>query len=210
MTKNSCQSAAPFSCPPAVVRFATALFTTLVLGVSPALHAQQAEEPNTMILSDSLHYDDIKRKSVFKGNVVLTRGLMTLNADELEMREDQTGNQLGAALANQGKMVTIRQERPENFEVIEGKGKRAEYDSNKSEFDLIGQAVVIRYICGKPFDTIRGERVRYNEKTGVYQAQGGANSSAPGGRVRSIVEPRTKADAAVAQCRANKGRPSAQ
>lgn len=163
-----------------------------------------------MILSDSLHYDDIKRKSVFKGNVVLTRGLMTLNADELEMREDQTGNQLGAALANQGKMVTIRQERPENFEVIEGKGKRAEYDSNKSEFDLIGQAVVIRYICGKPFDTIRGERVRYNEKTGVYQAQGGANSSAPGGRVRSIVEPRTKADAAVAQCRANKGRPSAQ
>lgn len=173
-------------------------------------HAQQKaadpEDPSTMILSESLSYDDVKRNSVFKGNVVLTRGLMTLNADELELRENAAGNQIGTALANKGKMVTIRQERPENFEFIEGKGKRAEYDTEKSQFDLIDQAVVIRYICGKPFDTIRGERIRYNEKTGVYQAQGGANSSAPGGRVRSIVEPRAKADAAVAECRANKGR----
>jgi lipopolysaccharide export system protein LptA len=206
MTKNSC--------PNGVVRLATALLTTLLLSVSPVTSAQQSakqqDDPSTTILSDSLHYDDIKRNSTFKGNVVLTRGLMTLNADELEMYEDKTGNQLGTALANKGKMVTIRQERPDTFEVIEGKGRRAEYDSHKNQFDLIGQAVVIRYICGKPFDTIRGERVRYNDKTGVYQAQGGANSSAPDGRVRSIVEPRAKADAAVAQCRANKGRPSAQ
>ena len=49
---------------------------------------------------------------------------------------------------------------PENFELIEGKGLRAEYDGTNSTFDLIGQAVVVRYVCGKPFDTIRGERVR--------------------------------------------------
>ncbi|WP_415822294.1 lipopolysaccharide transport periplasmic protein LptA [Bordetella tumbae] len=169
-------------------------------------HAQQqgdsAEDPSTLILSDTLHYDDLKRQSVFTGNVVLTRGLMKLTADKLEVNEDEAGNQHGTAIANKGKIVTIRQERPETFDVIEGTGLRAEYDSNKSQFDLIGQAVVIRYICGKQFDTIRGERVRYNEKTGVYQAQGGANSSAPGGRVRSVVEPRSKADAAVAECRA--------
>ena len=87
---------------------------------------------------------------------------------------------------------------------------RAEYNSTKGEFDLIGQALVTRYICGKPFDTIRGERVRYNEKTGVYQAQGGPNSSAPGGRVRSFAAPRAKADAAIAECRAAKGGASAK
>src|SRR3546814_6951770 len=97
------------------------------------------------------------------------------------------------------------QDRPQTFEVIEGRGLRAKYNSKTSEFDLIGQAIVTRYICGKPFDTIRGERVRYNEKTGVYQAQGGPNSSAPGGRVRSFAAPRAKADAAIAQCRAAKG-----
>jgi len=197
-----------------MARVGALILTTLLLGMGANAQAQSkdgsAEEPSTLILSDTLHYDDIKRQSVFTGNVVLTRGLMKLTADKLEVNEDDAGNQHGSALADKGKVVTIRQERPENFEVIEGKGLRAEYDSDKSQFDLIGQAVVIRYICGKPFDTIRGERIRYNEKTGVYQAQGGANSSAPGGRVRSVVEPRAKADAAVAQCRAGKGNKNAK
>ncbi|KGD90816.1 sugar ABC transporter substrate-binding protein [Achromobacter sp. RTa] len=172
--------------------------------------ATPAEEPSTLILSDTLHYDDVKKQSVFTGNVNLTRGLMTLTSDTLQMNEDPQGNQFGTATANKGKVVTIRQERPETFELIEGKGLRAEYDGSKSTFDLIGQAVVIRYVCGKPFDTIRGERVRYNEKTGTYEAQGGPNSSAAGGRVRSVAEPRAKTDAAIAECRkqqaAKKGR----
>ena len=172
--------------------------------------ATPAEEPSTLILSDTLHYDDVKKQSVFTGNVNMTRGLMTLTSDVLEMNEDAQGNQFGTATANKGKVVTIRQERPENFELIEGKGLRAEYDGTKSTFDLIGQAVVIRYVCGKPFDTIRGERVRYNEKTGTYEAHGGPNSAAAGGRVRSVAEPRAKSDAAIAECRkqqaAKKGR----
>lgn len=172
--------------------------------------ATPAEEPSTLILSDTLHYDDVKKQSVFTGNVNMTRGLMTLTSDTLEMHEDAQGGQYGTATANKGKVVTIRQERPETFELIEGKGLRAEYDGTKSTFDLIGQAVVVRYVCGKPFDTIRGERVRYNEKTGTYEAQGGPNSAAAGGRVRSVAEPRAKSDAAVAECRkqqaAKKGR----
>jgi lipopolysaccharide export system protein LptA len=167
--------------------------------------ATPAEEPSTLILSDTLHYDDVKKKSVFTGNVNMTRGLMTLTSDVLEMNEDAQGNQYGTATANKGKIVTIRQERPETFELIEGTGLRAEYDGTKSTFDLIGQAVVIRYVCGKPFDTIRGERVRY-----TYEAHGGPNSAAAGGRVRSVAEPRAKSDAAIAECRkqqaAKKGR----
>ncbi|WP_144630396.1 lipopolysaccharide transport periplasmic protein LptA [Bordetella genomosp. 13] len=172
----------------------------------PASGAGQQEDPSTLILSDTLHYDDIKRQSVFTGNVVLTRGLMKLNADKLEVNEDAQGNQRGVATANKGKMVTLRQERPETFETIEGVGLRAEYDGSKSQFDLIGQAVVTRFICGKPFDVIRGQRVRYNDKTGTYEAEGGPNSSAPGGRVRSLAEPRAKTDAAIAECRAQQGK----
>lgn len=163
------------------------------------------EEPNTVILSEKLHYDDVKKTSVFTGNVIMTRGLMTLHSDELQMHEDAQGNQYGTALADPGKMVTVRQERPENFEVIEGVGRRAEYDGTKSTFDLIGQAVVTRFICGKPFDTIRGQRVRYNDKAGTYEAIGGPESAAPSGRVRSVMEPRARTDAAVAECRARQG-----
>ncbi|KRC73343.1 Lipopolysaccharide export system protein LptA [compost metagenome] len=193
----------------AVLLTASALAPAYAADPAPKA-AAPAEEPSTLILSDTLHYDDIKKQSVFTGNVNLTRGLMTLSSDTLQMTEDAQGNQYGTATADKGKVVTIRQERPDTFELIEGKGLRAEYDGTKSTFDLIGQAVVVRYVCGKPFDTIRGERVRYNEKTGTYEAQGGPNSAAAGGRVRSVAEPRAKADAAVAECRkqqaAKKGR----
>uniref|UniRef100_UPI0039EEB9EA lipopolysaccharide transport periplasmic protein LptA n=1 Tax=Bordetella sputigena TaxID=1416810 RepID=UPI0039EEB9EA len=176
-------------------------------GGAPAKGKAQTpeEEPNTVILSEQLHYDDVKKTSVFTGNVIMTRGLMTLHSDELQMHEDAQGNQYGTALANPGKMVTVRQERPENFEVIEGVGRRAEYDGTKSTFDLIGQAVVTRYICGKPFDTIRGQKVRYNDKAGTYEAIGGPESAAPAGRVRSVMEPRARTDAAIAECRAQQG-----
>jgi lipopolysaccharide export system protein LptA len=159
------------------------------------------DDPSTVILSDTLHYDDVKKQSVFTGNVVLTRGLMNLHADRVETQQQTDGSQQGVATANKGKMVTIHQDRPDTHELIEGVGLRAEYDDAKSQFDLIGQAVVTRFICGKPFDSIRGQRVRYNDKTGTYEAQGGADSAAPGGRVRSISEPRAKADAAIAACK---------
>lgn len=190
-----------------IFQASTRLLGALLL--SAGAHAQTAapvEDPSTLILSDTLNYDDLKKQSVFTGNVTLTRGLMTLSADRLEVREDAAGNQFGNATAAKGRMVTIRQERPETFELIEGTGLRAEYESAANQFDLIGQAVVTRYVCGKPFDTIRGERVRYNDKTGTYYAQGGPNSSAAGGRVRSLAEPRSKVDAAIAECRAQQSK----
>ena len=81
---------------------------------------------------------------------------------------------------------------PRELRTHRRQGLRAEYDGTNSTFDLIGQAVVVRYVCGKPFDTIRGERVRYNEKSGTYEAHGGPNSAAAGGRVRSVAEPRAR------------------
>lgn len=164
------------------------------------------EEASTVVLSDSLDYDDVKKESVFVGNVIVTRGLMNLNVDRLTVRELADGTHQGVAVADKGKQVRIRQERPETYEVVEGTGLRAEYDDKKSEFVLIGHAVVTRFVCGKPFDTVRGQRVRYNQNNGTYQAEGGEGSAAPGGRVRSVAEPRAKSDAAIAECRAREGR----
>lgn len=151
---------------------------------SPAVLAQQSaqeEEPDTLIISDTLNYDDIRKESVFTGNVVLTRGNMTLHSDTLTMREDEEGFQYGTATVESGKRVFLRQENPEKFEVLEARGQRAEYDGKKEEVEMIGKAVVTRFICGKPFDNIQGERVIYRQKTETYQAFGGPNSAAPGG-----------------------------
>ena len=59
-----------------------------------------------------------------------------------------------------------------------------------------------RYICGQHFDTVSGERVRYSQKTDVYEAFSGPDSANSGGRVRSVAQPRARADAAVAECKA--------
>ncbi|HBI82087.1 MAG TPA: lipopolysaccharide transport periplasmic protein LptA [Alcaligenaceae bacterium] len=163
------------------------------------------EEPSTQILSDTLHYDDVKRESTFTGNVVMTRGLMTLNSDKLVLNEDAEGFQFGVATVAPGKRVFIRQDRPENFEVIEGIGQVGEYNGKDETFDLIGQAVVTRFICGKKFDNVSGQKVRYYQKTDTYEAYSGPDSVNPGGRVRSVAQPRARAEAAVAECKARQG-----
>uniref|UniRef100_UPI00333F1D19 lipopolysaccharide transport periplasmic protein LptA n=1 Tax=Castellaniella defragrans TaxID=75697 RepID=UPI00333F1D19 len=171
--------------------------------------AAQPAEPDTLILSDTLHYDDIRRESTFTGNVVLTRGNMTLNADKLVTREDADGHQFGTATAEKTGLVHIRQENPENFETIRARGVRAEYDGKVETITLIGQAVITRYICGKTFDNLRGERIIYHQKTGVYEAFGGANSAGEGGRVRSLIQPRSRVDQAIAECRKAAGQKAA-
>lgn len=172
-------------------------------GAAPeSANGQSQEEPDTLILSDTLNYNDAAKESTFTGNVVMTRGLMTLHADTLTMREDAEGFQHGVAtVSGSGKRVKVRQENPEKFEVIEAEGVRGEYNGKTEQIEMIGQAVVTKFVCGKPFDTIRGERVKYNQTTNVYQAFGGPQSSAQGGRVRSLATPSAKAEAAAADCR---------
>jgi lipopolysaccharide export system protein LptA len=160
-----------------------------------------AETPFTQILSNSLSYDDLTKQSTFVGQVVMTRGLLTMHADTLKLREDSEGFQHGTALANEGRRIYIRQEKPETFEVMQGLGESAEYDGKAQTFELIGRAILTRFICGKPFDNISGDRVKYSEKTEMYQAFGGSKSDNPGGQVRSIAQPRAKVDAAVESCR---------
>ena len=170
---------------------------------APTAMAQQSgqEEPDTLIISDTLNYDDIRKESVFTGNVVLTRGNMTLNSDKLTMREAEEGFQYGTATMEGGKLVFLRQENPEKFEVLEARGQRAEYNGKTEEVEMIGKAVITRFICGKPFDNIQGERVIYKQRTETYQASCGPNSAAPGGRVRSVATSRARADAAIEACR---------
>ncbi len=165
---------------------------------------ESGEELDTVILSDSLHYDDVKKESTFTGNVIMTRGTMTLKADTLVMREDAEGFQFGTATVDKGRVV-VRQETPEEFKVVEAQGLRAEYDGKTEQIEMIGQAVVTRYICGKPMDTIVGERVKYNQNNDTYQAFGGPQSAARGGRVRSVATPAARADAAIAECRQQSG-----
>lgn len=169
-------------------------------------NGKPAAEPDTIILSDTLHYNDKEKTSVFTGNVVMTRGQMTLRADKLVAHQDPEGNQYGTAtMDTAGKLVYVREENPEKFEVLEARGLRAQYNGKTNEIEMIGQAVVTRFICGTAFDKISGERVRYNQKTDIYEAFSGPQSPTRDRRVRSIAQPQAKIDAAIAECQKKSG-----
>ena len=162
------------------------------------------DEPDTVVLSDTLHYDDINKTSTFTGNVVLTRGAMTLRGDKLVTHEDAQGNQFGTATADAGKVVTIRRENPEKFETLIATGLKADYAGASGDITLTGQATVTRHICGRPFDKVQGARIIYHDKAGTYEAFGGKQSAAAGGRVRSLAQPQSRIERAIAQCKSKK------
>lgn len=169
------------------------LFSTVVLA--------QSAEPDTVILSDTLDYDDVKRQSIFNGNVILTRGNLNLHADKVQVNEEANGTQHAIATVQGNGRVRARQESPEKYEIIKGEGLRAEYNSATEELTLIGQATLTRSICGKVIDSIYGERVVYNKKSDTYQAVGGAQSADNQKRVRSVARPRTQIERAIAECK---------
>ena len=103
---------------------------------------EPAEEPDTLVLSDTLTYDDTKRESVFTGNVIMTRGNMTLHSDTLVMHEDAEGFQYGTATVDEGNLVFIRQENPEDFEVIEARGLRGEFGRASAPVVLTAQCLL--------------------------------------------------------------------
>lgn len=181
---------------------ACALFLAAQAAGAQNTPAPAAEEPDTVILSDTLHYDDVNKVSTFTGNVVLTRGAMTLRGDKLVTREDAQGNQFGTATAAKGQFVTIRQENPEKFETLIATGLQADYAGTSGDITLTGQATVTRQICGETFDNVRGARIVYHQKSGTYEAFGGPNSAAAGGRVRSLAQPQSRVDQAIARCKA--------
>lgn len=188
--------------PLALLASMAACVLTFAAQAAPPENTQEA--PDTVILSDTLHYDDLNKTSTFTGNVVMTRGAMTLRSDKLVAHEDAQGNQQAVATADKGHVVTIRQENPEKFETLIATGLRAEYDGQAGSITVIGQATITRQICGEPFDNIRGARIVYHEKSGTYEAFGGQDSAASGGRVRSMAQPQSRIDQAIAKCRAGR------
>lgn len=163
--------------------------------------AQAQPAPDTVILSDSLEYDDNNKLSTFLGNVILTRGNLNLHADKVVVKEENDGAQHAVATVQKSARVRARQESPEKFEVIKGEGLRAEYNSASEQLTLIGQATLVRYVCGKVIDSIHGERVIYNKKNDTYQALGGPQSADSQHRVRSVARPRAQIERAIAECK---------
>jgi len=185
---------------PALLRTLTLCLLTLGAAASPAATPELDANIPTLIDSDTLEYDEPRQTSVFTGNVVLTRGDLSLRAHRLELRQNDAGDQFAVATAAPGKQVYVRQAKPGSVEIVEGHADRAEYNSATEQLDFIGHANVQRLACGKTLDQIRGERIRYNQQTDVYTATGGPQAGTSNQRVRTVIQSREKSREVIASC----------
>jgi lipopolysaccharide export system protein LptA len=172
-----------------------ALAWSLAAGLllSGAARAELADREKPMhVEADALRHDDAQLVSIFTGNVVITKGTITMRADRAEVRQDAAGNQYGVLIGSPEKLAFFRQKREGLDEWIEGEGEKIEYDGRTETVVITGQAVMRRYRGTFLNDQSSGSQITYSGQTEVYTVKGGEGSktaSNPSGRVRAMLTP---------------------
>jgi len=169
------------------------LLAVLLIGsvLCPPAFAEKADKDKpTNIEADRMSSDDARRMSIFEGNVVLTNGTMAVRADRIVVRQDADGFQFATAY---GKPVQFRQkgDAKGGKEGIwtEGEALRIEVDGRNERVELFERARVTR---GE--DVVNGEYILVDQRTEFFSvsAAKGAAPTSPGGRVKAVIQPKTK------------------
>ena len=193
---------------PIVTRAAWLLAAALCL---PA-HAERADrgKPLDIMADKGGSIDMLRQVVVFTGNVVITKGTLTIKADRVEVREGPDGFRNAVAIGS-SRPATFRQKRDGVNEYIDGQADRLEYEERNELIRFVNRATVRRLRGTAVGDEITGNLITYDGTSEVFSVSGGVGSSsasAPGGdtpgggRVRAVLTPREGSEAAEAAAQA--------
>jgi lipopolysaccharide export system protein LptA len=185
---------------------AFALAAVAALVAVPAAHAEKADRFKPLNVEADLpgKIDLLNQFVVFNGNVVVTKGTMTIRAARIEVRELPDGYHTAVAFGSPGQHATFRQKRDVPDEYIAGDAERLEYDGKSDVIRFVNNASVRRLRGSETTDEISGNLVTYDSTTEVFSVTGGATPTAsnPGGRVRATLTPKEGTAAAAEAARA--------
>jgi lipopolysaccharide export system protein LptA len=178
---------------------AAAAAALALLAASAAAEKADRNKPLN-VEADSGRYDDLKQVGTFTGNVVVTKGTLTMRAEKIEVRQSSEGYHYGLATALPGKLASFSQKRDGVDEVIQGEAERIEYDGKNDTIRFVDRAVIRRYRGGTLADETAGSQIVYDNLREVFSVVGGASGATPenpGGRVRATLAPRAAAEPAA-------------
>ena len=188
------------------------LVSALALLAGAAALAEKADRNKPLnVEADSGRYDDLKQIGTFSGNVVVTKGTLTLRAARIEVRQAPDGYHYGLATALPGELATFSQKRDGVDETIQGEAERIEYDGKNDTVKLVNRAVIRRYRGATLADETAGSEVVYDNTREVFSVVGGASGATPAnpsGRVRATLAPREASAPASAPASGAALRPS--
>jgi lipopolysaccharide export system protein LptA len=155
--------------------------------LAPALAAAEKADRDkpTQVEANRMSADDVRRMTMFEGNVVLTKGSIRLTADRVVVRQDAEGFQLATAT---GRPVRFRQRQdPKPGEKegiwIEGEAMRIELDDRNQKIELFEAARVNR-----GGDEVAGDYIFVDQRSEFYQVSAG--KGAEKGRVKAVIQPK--------------------
>ena len=163
------------------------------LSLSPA-RAEKADRSRPLnVEADNGRYDDAQQLGVFTGNVVVTKGTLTMRAQRIEVRQSPDGSQFGVATSEGGKRALFRQKREGLDEYLEGEAERIEYDGKADLIRFTDRAVIRRYRGSVLADETAGRTIVEDSVTERVSVEGGSTAATPNnpsGRLRTVLTPR--------------------
>jgi lipopolysaccharide export system protein LptA len=169
---------------------ATAVAAALLCLPALAARAEKADRNQpTRIEADRMSADDARRISIFEGNVLFSKGTISVRAERIVVRQDADGFQHATAT---GRPVRFRQRsdpRGEREGVwAEAEALRVEIDDRNEKVELHERARLLR-----DQDEVRGEYIALDQRSEVFSAsaaKGVAPAAASEGRVRAVIQPK--------------------
>lgn len=164
-----------------------ALAAVLIL-CAAAARAEQADSGKpTEIEANSMKADDVRRLTIFEGNVVVTRGSLKIQAERIVVHQDPEGYQHSTAT---GSPVRFRQRldaKPPASEGgwMDGEARRIEMDDKSGKIELFDAARVNR--AG---DEVAGDYILVDQRADFFSVSPGKGAS---GRVRATLQPKPPA-----------------
>jgi lipopolysaccharide export system protein LptA len=154
-----------------------------------ALAEKADRDKPTRIEANRMSADDIRRMTVFEGNVVLTKGTIAVRAERIVVRQDAEGYQYTTAT---GAPVRFKQRQdPKEGEKegrwMDGEALRIEIDDRKQTIELFDNARVNR-----GGDEVSGNYIFVDQRSDFFSVTAG--KGAPSGRVKAVIQPKTGAD----------------
>ncbi|HAV37285.1 MAG TPA: lipopolysaccharide transport periplasmic protein LptA [Massilia sp.] len=177
---------------------AAAVLTLLSLSAS----AERADSLKQAVVNfDSLDIDEVTQTRILTGNVVLTRGTLTMKSDRALVKETPEGYMSVTLTSGPGRVATFRQKRDGAGDLwVEGQAERIEYDERQELVKLFSKAVVKELENGRLTNELNGAYISYDNRREVAAVRNDASgeSKVGGGRGTLIIAPRRTGPAAGA------------
>ena len=174
------------------VRLCLLLASAAIAVLAFSARAEKADrEKPTKVEANRMTSDEARRISIFEGNVVFTKGTISVRAERIVVRQDADGFQYASA---SGAPVRFRQKGDavggQEGVWIDGEALRVEIDERSERIELHENARITR-----DQDEVRGSYILYDQRSEFFSVSSakGVPAAAPGGRVRAVIQPKKPA-----------------